>query len=143
MQCVKNLVKRAKDTWKRLEDEFWPLLLTLLAASGITMIGLSPNSLLEWLKALALAVLMAFLVWAPGYVSMLSSERRKREEAEKERDEARKALAEEREKADAERREFFQQMDERSQRTEKLLEQLVANTTPRQPNQPDLTEHST
>ena len=127
MQQLRNLTERAKDARKCLEDEFWHLLLVLLVASGIAGLSLfadtTQDSLSEWLRRMALAMPVAFLTWAMGYVPMLNSERRKREAAEK-------ALAEERERAYTERREFFQ-------RVEKLLEQVVVNTTPSQPNQPD------
>ena len=131
----------AKRDRRSLQEEFSPLFLAMLIAVAVAGLGALVTgdtlSLTEWLKKLALTVPVASLLWAKEYVPMLSWERWKRKKAEKERDDKGETLTRERERADAERREFFQRMDERSQRTEKLLEQLVANTAPNRPGQSD------
>ena len=83
MQRLRNLFRKAKEAGKWIENEFWHLLLVLLLATAVAGLSLfadtTQGTFSEWLRRMALAVPVAFLAWATGYILMLNSERRKRE----------------------------------------------------------------
>ena len=135
-ECIKTLwrwsadrIGRANTFWQRVREDLWPLGVALLAAFG--GVGLSfyadtPQEITPALLGrLGIALPSAFSIWAVGYLSMLSSERRRADAAEKALAEARQEAREANRRAD----EFFPEMM-------KLLRQIAANTAPGQPSQP-------
>ena len=112
-----NLIRRIRDVWRQVQDEFSSLFLALLVAFGVVLLSLlaTGDSFSELPNRMALAGLVSFLVWAKEYVPMFSKAIKR---AEKERDEAREALAKERQAFAEERRELIARIPRQPDRLE-------------------------